>query len=131
VSFHVPNHLRVRRGYMASDDTNGNNGVFFVPRRPGQHPLRVIASDGALEDGATPWEHVSVSLPDRCPTWAEMCVVKELFWGANATVVQFHPPRSEWVNNHQFCLHLWRPVGIEVPRPPALMVGIAAAGTLR
>ena len=124
MTFHVPNHLRVRRGFMASDETNGNNGVFFVPRRPGQHPLRVIASDGAIEDGGTPWEHVSVSLPDRCPTWAEMCAVKSLFWDDEDPVVQFHPPRSEWVNNHQFCLHLWRPVGVEVPRPPALMVGI-------
>lgn len=31
---------------------------------------------------------------------------------------------------YSFCLHLWRPVGIEIPRPPALMVGIASLGTL-
>lgn len=127
MSFHVPNRWRIRSGYMASDESNGNNSVFFVPRRPGMNPLRVIASDGALEDGATPWEHVSVSLPDRCPTWSEMCAVKRLFWDDDDTVVQFHPPRSEWVNNHEFCLHLWRPVGVEVPRPPALLVGILSA----
>jgi hypothetical protein len=23
--------------------------------------------------------------------------------------MQLHPPRSIWVNTHNFCLHLWRP----------------------
>lgn len=26
------------------------------------------------------WEHVSVSLRNRCPTWDEMCLVKDIFW---------------------------------------------------
>lgn len=124
MTFHVPNHYRVRRGYMASDEGNGNNGVFFVPSRPGQPPFKVIASDGAIDDQGPAWEHVSVSLPHRCPTWAEMCAIKALFWDDEDTVVQYHPPRSDYVNNHPHCLHLWRPVGVELPRPPALMVGI-------
>jgi hypothetical protein len=45
--------------------------------------------------------------------------------------MQLHPPRSEWVSNAEFCLHLWRPVGVDIPRPPALMVGVAALGTLK
>lgn len=126
MSFRVPNQYRLRTGHMASDERNGNNGVFFVPTRPGQPPLKVIASDGALEDGSQAWEHVSVSLPNRCPTWAEMCAIKALFWGPEDTVVQYHPPRSDYVNNHPYCLHLWRPVDAELPRPPALMVGIVA-----
>ncbi len=24
------------------------------------------------------WEHVSVSLPRRCPTWDEMCLIKDI-----------------------------------------------------
>ena len=27
------------------------------------------------------WEHVSVSLRNRCPTWDEMCLVKDIFGG--------------------------------------------------
>ena len=38
-------------------------------------------------------------------------------------VVQIHPPRSEYVNFHETCLHLWKPVGREVELPPAWMVG--------
>jgi hypothetical protein len=72
-----------------------------------------------------------VSRQDRCPTWEEMCAVKDLFWDHEDTVMQLHPPKSDWVSNHNFCLHMWRPVGVDIPRPPALMVGIAELGTLK
>ncbi len=26
------------------------------------------------------WDHVSASYPDRCPTWEEMCKVKDIFF---------------------------------------------------
>lgn len=116
MTFHVPDKYRMRSGHMASDESNGNNGVFFLPTK-GPVPLRIIASDGAG------WEHVSVSLPNRCPTWAEMCEVKAVFWDESDCVVQFHPPRSEYVNVHPFCLHLWRPTGHDIPTPPRWMVG--------
>lgn len=110
---------------MRSDEGNGNNGVFFVPaRRLGGPPFMVVASDG---EG---WEHVSVSRPDRCPTWDEMCFIKSIFWDAGDCVMQLHPPEADWVNNHSRCLHLWRPVGIELPRPPAWMVGTKSLGVL-
>jgi hypothetical protein len=130
MSMHVPNQFRVRRGVTGSDDSAGNNGAFLVPNRvarsvgraystreQGAVPLRVIASD---QGG---WEHVSVSLPTRCPTWDEMSFVKGLFWSEEDCVVQFHPPRSEYVNLHPFCLHMWRPVGADIPLPPSWMVG--------
>ena len=62
--------------------------------------------------------HVSVSAKDRCPTWGEMCWVKDQFWGPEECVIQYHPPRSRYVNAHPFCLHLWRPVGLDLPQPP-------------
>lgn len=116
MAFKVPEKYRLRRGQFGSDERFGNNGAFFVPRRDGA-PLKVIASDGLG------WEHVSVSLPSRCPTWEEMCKVRDLFWGPEDCVVQYHPPHSDYVNNHPFCLHLWRPVGQSFPMPPSLMVG--------
>lgn len=124
MSFHVPEQFRVRKGPFGSDATYGNNGGFFLPTRPSQTPLKVIASDG---DG---WEHVSVSLPMRCPTWDEMCKVKALFWDDEDAVMQLHPPRSTWVNNHQYCLHLWRPMLTPVPLPPTYMVGYRDLGVL-
>jgi hypothetical protein len=85
--------------------------------------LRVIASTGDA-DRDIPWEHVSVSLSNRCPNWPEMCFIKGLFWDAEETVMQLHPPQSKWINNHLYCLHLWRPVNARIPLPPEIAVGI-------
>lgn len=59
----------------------------------------------------------------RCPTWEEMCMVKDIFWGEEECVVQFHPPRSEYVNRHPYCLHLWKKIGEEYETPPKEYVG--------
>jgi hypothetical protein len=120
MSFKVPNKYRVREGRMASDESFGNNGAFIVSLRHKQDVF-VIASD------AFGWEHVSVSRRDRCPTWEEMCQIKDQFWDAEDCVVQFHPPASEYVNNHPRCLHLWRQIGSEFPLPDSLLVGIKGA----
>lgn len=113
----VPERFRITSGPAGSDASFGNNGAFRVKLKTFNQTVYVIASDG---EG---WEHVSVSRPDRCPTWAEMCEVKELFFGPDEWVMQYHPARAEYVNFHQHCLHLWRPVGAAFPTPPAWMVG--------
>lgn len=101
MTFQVPNKYRIRTGRLASSEINGNNGAFDLLLKHSQ-VVFAIASDGMG------WEHVSVSRMDRCPTWDEMCQVKAMFWGEDDCVVQYHPPRSEYVNNHPRCLHLWR-----------------------
>ena len=99
------------------------NGIFMT-RYEGAI-LRIIASQDP------DWEHVSISLQNRCPTWREMCFVKDLFWEPDECVMQLHPPRDQWVNNHRFCLHLWKPIGREIPMPPAVYVGVKGAGVIR
>lgn len=121
MTFKVPEKFRIKTGALASDDSLGNNGAFWLMLRHSQKVF-AIASD------MMGWEHVSVSRKDRVPTWDEMCQVKALFWGDEDCVVQFHPPKSEYVNNHPFCLHLWRPVGSEFPLPPSIMVGFKDEG---
>jgi len=119
----VPEMSRVKTGPMASCLFDGNNGAFLFRLNNGQH-VCVICSDGMG------WEHVSVSMQKRCPTWDEMCEVRDIFWGEEDCVVQFHPPKSEYVNQHPYCLHLWKPIGVELPRPPMIMVGTKAKGTM-
>lgn len=106
---------------MASDDTIGNNGAFEI-RLSNRTKAFVIASDGLG------WEHVSVHVvsegKERTPTWAEMCRIKDMFWSEEETVVQYHPAKSEYVNNHKHCLHLWKPVGVEFPVPDSILVGV-------
>lgn len=98
-------------------------GCFIVPATDGMRPLKIIAADGE-EAG---WEHVSVSIfqkNDRqvCPSWAEMCFVKTLFWDEEECVVEFHPPKSDYVNTHAGVLHLWRCVNQSFPMPPKICV---------
>lgn len=90
------------------------NGCFILPTREGI--AHVIASNG---EG---WEHVSVSLKHKTPSWETMCDIKEMFFEDDETVLQYHPPKSEYVNIHKYCLHLWKPIGIEIPRPSKLLV---------
>lgn len=33
MTFHAPNKYRVKTGHLASDDSIGNNGAFFINRK--------------------------------------------------------------------------------------------------
>lgn len=114
---------RLKNGSYGSDRSFGFNGVFFLPMESGL-VFKVICSDGMG------WEHVSVSLPDRCPTWDEMCWIKNQFWDGHETIMQLHPPESEYVNNARFCLHLWKPTTRMIPLPPSILVGIKSLGAI-
>jgi len=73
------------------------------------------------------WEHVSIDGKKRMPEWDEMCLLKEIFWKDDECVVQYHPPKSEYVNNIKYCLHLWKPIEKyhgKLPVPNSLLVGI-------
>lgn len=127
--FRVPEKFRVRKGKLISDASYGNNGAFMIkavqPIPGGQHIayfFLCIASDG---EG---WEHVSVSVvhPEmsRTPSWEEMCAIKDIFWEPQDCVVQYHPPKDKYVNQHPFCLHLWRKIGFDMPVPNPDLVGM-------
>ena len=66
----------------------------------------VILSESVELDGRT-WVHFSTARPDRVPNWDELVEAKELFLGAESKAVQVLAPRSEWVNIHPYCLHLF------------------------
>lgn len=126
-----PFSARAERGRVTSDghgyeSAPGDDYGFFRVATNAGALLGIMVSPGSDE---IPWEHVSVSLRHRCPTWDEMCWVKSLFFDEEEAVVQFHPPRSEYVNQHAFCLHLWKPwKAIELP--PSIAVGVKGAPML-
>jgi len=113
---------RITLGRMASDPTFGPYGMFQV-HGPCRAKLTIMAAGGEYSEEAG-WEHVSVSTPRRPPNWQEMCFVKSLFWDDEETVMQLHPPRSQYINNHPHCLHLWRPIDQAIPLPPSILVGV-------
>lgn len=119
--FHVPNKYRIRsvkkHPMLASDDSYGNNGLFVFDH--GAVIVNCIASDG---EG---WEYVSVTLNVKMnPPWEIMNHVKNLFWDKEDCIVQYHPPESQYVNNHPYCLHLWRKIGYDFPIPESILVGV-------
>jgi len=96
---------------------DSGNGLFKIPYY-GKY-FTVIASNGGG------WEHVSVSTTtNKVPNWDAMCWIKDLFFNENETVVQFHPKKSEYVNNAETCLHLWKPINKEIELPPSIFTGI-------
>jgi hypothetical protein len=127
----LPERLEAARYNLGSHRGDGAYGAFQL-RGPCGEDLRIIASgaDHPDDDISQGWEHVSVSKARNPPNWREMCFVKNLFWGPEECVVQFHPPEVDYVNNHPNVLHLWRHITVEFPRPPAIMVGIKDLGTL-
>ncbi len=57
------------------------------------------------------WEHVALDLElndRRCPTYQEMCRLKEHFFSKNEVALQVHPRRDDYVNKCHYRLHLWR-----------------------
>jgi len=102
---------------------DGANGVFIIPHhRIADYKYTVVISD---RNG---WDHVSVTLScnkrdvKRCPTWEEMCYIKELFFDETEYVIQIHPAKGDYVNDHQWCLHLWKCTDRDFPKPPTIMV---------
>lgn len=95
--------------------TYSNDGGQFA-MKVGNRSMRIIASWGGG------WDHVSVSLPHRCPTWEEMEAVKRAFFKPDELAVQYNLPPSKHISLHPNCLHLWRPQDQEIPLPPEWMV---------
>lgn len=73
------------------------------------------------------WEHVSIDGKNRMPTWDEMCQLKDMFFDDTECCVQYHPAKSDYVNNIPYCLHIWKPIEKftgKLPVPDTFLVGI-------
>jgi len=119
---HTLDKYRVSEAERRIAGIDGDSGCGCFKVYVNSRSFFVVASDGGG------WDHVSVSPCSRkrqsCPTWEEMCAIKDMFFEPEERVVQYHPPRSEYVNLHPYCLHLWRPNnGVEMPYPPSIFVG--------
>lgn len=111
---------RILDGPYGSSMSDGCNGAFYA--RGPTHILHIMASDGTDEESHG-WEHVSVSMPTKTPSWKDMAWVKDQFWLPEESCFQLHPPVEDYVNHHPFCLHIWRHKTIPTPRPPSILVG--------
>ena len=113
---------RITDGPYGTRHDSGIEGAYVVDSPFGAALLRMIASSSA-ELESEGWEHVSVSVFNRCPVWDEMQWVKEQFWHGHEVCFQLHPDKKNYKNIHPFCLHIWRHTKFPVPTPPNIFVG--------
>lgn len=52
--------------------------------------------------------HLSISCADRYPTWDEVAHARYKLIPNSATMAMILPPREEYVNVHDYCLHIWQ-----------------------
>lgn len=97
--------MKMPEHYRVPNFVDPNFAAFLIPYQ--SFHLQVLASYDTAPNGI--WEHVSVALPNRNPNWDEMCFVKDLFWDESDECIQFHPRKSDYVNFHKHCLHIWKP----------------------
>lgn len=107
--------IRLDRLRVIGTGVDGGCGEIYLNGLKNE-PLTVVWSFGGG------WEHVSVSYRRRCPTWDEMCRVKDMFFHPEEVAVQFHPRESEYVNIDPHCLHIWRKCGEDFETPPMAFV---------
>lgn len=108
---------RLKAAALIFYGTAGNESCGIFVAEHNRQKLRIIAATGYG------WEHLSVSLQKRCPTWEEMDWTKRQFFHPHEVVIQIHPAESDHISVHPHCLHLWRPVGVILPLPPKAMIG--------
>lgn len=93
---------------LSLNGTPETSGTFIV--YVGGKSFYVIAE--IHDNGYGKVEHVSVTPCNRkrttCPTWEEMTAIKDMFFGDEEECYQVFPKKSEYVNLHPLCMHIWR-----------------------
>jgi hypothetical protein len=71
---------------------------------------RILVSHDPEPDGSRLW-HLSISRPDRDPSWGEIATARYRLLPEVPEMAMYLPPLDEYVNLHPFTFHLH-----EVPR---------------
>ena len=100
---------------VVASGEDGGAGYVDVGHGLGRAPQVVWSFGGG-------WDHVSVSFQNRCPTWDEMCKVKDIFFRDDECCVEYHPAKKDYVNIHPYCLHIWKPQEETFQTPPGMYV---------
>lgn len=111
--------LMIRGG----EKKNGFGGTYNIVEYKNGKP-KIKQQLNFMISWACGFEHLSVSTPVRCPTWNEMQMMKEIFFKDDEVCMQLHPAKENYINNMEYCLHIWRPINKEIPCPPNIMVGL-------
>jgi hypothetical protein len=96
----MPDLARAPMGFVpAGSAPIAPGGSLWLSRE--KHLRLIVSVDGG-------YLHASISHPDRYPTWAEIMRVRDWIFPAEMEVVMVLARRSEYVNLHPNCFHLWQ-----------------------
>lgn len=124
---HLDNY-RITHPVCGNAPKGATYGMFSIPIPKKKQTVAIIIANDGTEGG---WEHVSCHVriaqgtrPPimRVPSYDELCWLKDLFWESHECAMQFHVPKTDHINRHQHCLHLWRRAGANCELPPTIMV---------
>lgn len=74
---------------------------------PGTRKFRMGGCTILLSDSHVGW-HLSISHPQRYPTWDEIAEARYKLVPDKVTMAMMLPPRDEYLNLHPNCFHLWQ-----------------------
>lgn len=86
-------------------------GRMFIGEHPNVQGLALIYSEDEI-DGKT-WRHLSLSRRSRMPSYDDLQRAQRAFLDVDWPAYQVFARAAEHVNLHNFCLHLWQPVGFD------------------
>ena len=103
------------------EEIKNNKRIFSISNLGGLNTAYVKLTDSGTcsvvwSNKENRWEHVSVSpkVQYKIPTWNDMCQLKDIFFNDDEEVLQLHPAKNNYVNIKDNCLHLWKPIGIDI-----------------
>lgn len=81
----------------------------FIEMRGFLHvPTNFLVTGSINKTQWGPLMHVSMSYPDRDPTWEEIKGIRSVFFPDDVDVMQMLPRSENFVNMHLHCFHLWQ-----------------------
>ena len=84
---------------------NDGHRAVWIAKLGKYQGLFVMGSIAIYEDLV--WYHVSFSRRDRIPSYEDICIIKDCWFGKDRWAIQVHPKADEHVNIAPTCLHLW------------------------
>lgn len=115
----------VVRGFETLPAREMLGGTAYAYRIGKLSVLLTVEDHEAFEPGAGVWAHCSLARPDRDPTWNEIKLVRDRFFGREAVAAQVLAPASRWLNVHEHCFHLF--MRLDAPTFPSSLYEQAGA----
>src|SRR5262245_6997802 len=105
--------IEIKVPYPTTQLPNSGQRAYRVPSRDLgiivglEHARRAPEGIWIPDDALELW-HLSISHPDRYPSWDEIADARYLLCPADVTMAMLLPPSERYVNVHEHVFHMWQ-----------------------